>query len=179
MLQEVPRRTGRFISLTSCGCGILIAEVCAAVEDLNRLLDVLTSGLWNPLTEHQIAGHPFQLMDVPVKQTRAGLHRYALLRQQEIEGFMDGLFGPHEEMDLPESAGDAVGILGKVRAFLTGVITLLDNPGQPAGNDDLAGMSENLQALAIVAEKEMNTVLLSCTRARKQATATHFNRSGV
>jgi hypothetical protein len=129
------------------------------------------AGLWNPLTEHRIDGNPFKLTRVQVKQTRAGLHRYALLRQQEIEGFMDGLFGPHEELDLPESARDGVRILGKVRAFLTGVITLLDDPDQPAAAGDLTGLSDNLQALAIVVEKEMNTVLLSCTRARRQPLA--------
>jgi hypothetical protein len=143
----------------------------ATVEDSNHLLHVLMAGLWNPLTEHRIDGNPFKLTRVQVKQTRAGLHRYALLRQQEIEGFMDGLFGPHEELDLPESARDGVRILGKVRAFLTGVITLLDDPDQPAAAGDLTGLSDNLQALAIVVEKEMNTVLLSCTRARRQPLA--------
>ena len=141
----------------------------ASREDLNRLLDILT-GLWNRLTEHRMDGNPFKLTRVQVKQTRDGLHRHALLRRQEIEGFIDGLFGPQKELDLPESVHDAVDVLGKIRAILTGVITLLDDPDQPAAPDDLRGLSDNLQALAIVIEKEMNIVLRSCTRARRQAT---------
>jgi hypothetical protein len=144
----------------------------ATTEDLNHLLEVLIAGLWNRLTEHQIDSNPFKLTRLQVKQTREGLHHYALLRKQEIEGFMDGLFGPHEELDLPESARDGVGVLGEVRAILTGLITLLDDPpGQPAAPDDLRGLSDNIQALAIILEKEMNTVVLSCTRARRQAPA--------
>ncbi len=37
--------------------------------------------------------------------------------------------------------------------------------------DDYTGLSSNPQALAAIIEKEMNTVLLSCTRARRQARA--------
>jgi hypothetical protein len=84
---------------------------------------------------------------------------------------MDGLFGPHEELDLPESARDGVEVLGEVRAMLAGVVTLLDDPGKPAAPDDLKGLSDNLQALAIILEKEMNIVVLSCTRARRRAPA--------
>jgi hypothetical protein len=143
----------------------------ANAEDVNQLLNVLIGGLWNPLTEHGTDGNPFRLTRLPVKQTRAGLHQYALRRRQEIEGFMDGLFGPHKELDLPESAHRAVDVLGKVRGFMSGIVTLLDDPGQPATPDDLKPLSGNLDALAIVVETEMNTVLLSCTRARKQAAA--------
>jgi hypothetical protein len=143
----------------------------AAPEDLNRLIDVLTAGLWNPLTEHQIDGNPFGLTPVQVKPTRAGLHRYALVRRQEIEGCMEGLFGPHRELDLPESAHRAVGVIGEVRAFMAGIITLLDNPSQPAGPDDLNALGDNLHALSIVLEREMNTVVLSCARVRRQSLA--------
>lgn len=141
------------------------------VEDLNHLLDVLMTGLWNPLTAHQIESNPFKLIRFKVKRTREGLHHYALVRKQEIEGFMDGLFGPQEELDLPESARDGVGVLGEMRSMLAGAIALLDDTGLPAAPDDLKGLSDNLQALAIIIEKEMNIVLLSCTRARRQMLA--------
>jgi hypothetical protein len=141
------------------------------MEDLNHLLHVLMAGLWNRLTAHQIDSNPFKLTRLQVKQTREDLHHYALVRKQEIEGFMDGLFGPHEELDLPESARDGVDVLGEMRAMLAGAITLLDDPGLPAAPDDLKGLSDNLQALATILEKEMNSVLLSCTRARRQVLA--------
>ena len=141
------------------------------VEGVNNLLDVLMTGLWNPLTAHQIESKPFKLTRFKIKQTREGLNHYALVRKQEIEGFMDGLFGSQEEIDLPESARDGVGVLGEMRSMLAGAITLLDDPGLPAAAEDLKGLSDNLQALAMILEKEMNIVLLSCTRARKQVPA--------
>ena len=137
-----------------------------AIEDLNHLLHVLMDGLWNRLTAHQIASNPFRLTRLQVKRTREGLHHYALVRKQELEGFMDGLFGPHEELDLPESAHDGVEALGEMRAMLAGAITLLEDLGLPAAPDDLKGLGDNLQALAPLLEREMNTVILSCARAR-------------
>jgi len=70
-------------------------------EDLNHLLHVLMDGLWNRLTAHQIVSSPFKLTRLQVKPTREGVHHYALVRQQEVEGFMDGLFGPREELICP------------------------------------------------------------------------------
>lgn len=140
-------------------------------EDLNHLLRVLMDGLWNRLAAHQIVSSPFKLTRLQVKPTREGVHHYALVRRQEVEGFMDGLFGPHEELYLPESARAAVEVLGEMRAMFAGAITLLDDPNIPAAPDDLKGLSDNLQALATILEKEMNTVVLSCTRARRQILA--------
>jgi hypothetical protein len=137
-------------------------------EDLNHLLYILMAGLWNRLTAHQIASKPFRLKGLQVKRTREGLRNFALVRKQEIEGFIDGLFGPREELDLPESARDAVEVLGEVRAMLAGSISLLDDPDIGATTHDLKALSDNLQALANALEKEMNTVVLSCTRARRK-----------
>ena len=139
------------------------------LDDLNHLLHVLVDGLWNPLTAHQTTGNPFKLASVPVRPTRKGIHNYALVRQQEIEGFMDGLFGANEEIVLPESAHDGVDALGQVRAMLSGTVKLLGDTGIPARSGELNGLAENLQALAAILETEMNVVILSCTRARRQA----------
>ena len=95
------------------------------MDDLNHLLHVLTDGLWNRLTAQQRAGNPFRLTRVQVRQIREGVHHYALVRKQEIESFVDGLFGPHEEVDLPESARDGVQVLAEIRAMLAGTISLL------------------------------------------------------
>ena len=142
-----------------------------SMDDLNHLLHVLMDGLWNPLTAHQTPSSPFRLTRLQVRQTREGVHHYALVRKQEIEGFVDGLFGPHEEMDLPESARDGVQALGEIRAMLSGAIDLLDDTAKPAPLHELNGLTDNLQALATILEKEMNTVVLSCTRAPRQRSA--------
>ena len=142
-----------------------------SVDDLNHLLRVLVDGLWNRLTAHQTAGKPFKVTSVQFRQTRQGFHHYALVRKQEIEGFMDGLFGPHDELDLPESARDGVDALGQIRAMLAGAIDLLDDTDKPAPADELNGLADNLQALGPILEQEMNTIVLSCTRARRQRLA--------
>src|ERR1017187_1216258 len=142
-----------------------------SMEDVNHLLYVLVDGLWNRLTVHQTPGKPFKLTRVRVQQTRAGVLHYALVRKQEIEGFMDGLFGPHEEIDLPESAHDGVDALGQIRAMLEGAINLLEDAGMPAGPDELIGLADNLRALEPTVEQEMNAVVLSCTRIRRRRSA--------
>ena len=151
-----------------------------SMDDLNDLLHVLMDGLWNSLTAHQAATKPFKLTPVQVKQTREGVHHYALVRKQEIEGFLDGLFGSHEEMDMPESAHNGLDALGQIRAMLAGAINLLDDTGKPAPPDELKGLADNLQALEPILEQEMNTVILSCTRARRQLLAeTRLSRPTV
>jgi hypothetical protein len=55
--------------------------------------------------------------------------------------------------------------------MLTGAINLLDDAGVPAVPDDVKGLSNNLQALTTILEKEMNTVVVSCTRARRELLA--------
>ncbi len=141
------------------------------MDDLNDLLHVLMDSLWNRLTAHQTATKSFKLTPVQIKPTREGGHHYALVRKQEIEGFLDGLFGPHEEMDLPETAHNGLEALGQIRAMLAGAIDLLDDTGKPAPPDELKGLAENLQALEPIMEQEMNAVILSCTRARRQLLA--------
>jgi hypothetical protein len=138
------------------------------MEDLNHFLDVLMAGLWNRLTAHQIASKPFRLTRLLVSNKRESLHRYATVRQQEVESFMDGLFGSHEELDLPESARDGLEVLGEMRAMLAGAIALLDDPSTPAARGDLKQLSDNFQALATILEKQINTVVRSCTQARRE-----------
>jgi hypothetical protein len=112
-------------SISSRNSGVENFHHLTAMDDLNHLLHVLMDGLWNRLTAHQRAGNPFRLTRVQVRQIREGVHHYALVRKQEIESFVDGLFGPHEEVDLPESARDGVQVLAEIRAMLAGTISLL------------------------------------------------------
>ena len=142
-----------------------------SMDDLNHLLAVLMDGLWNRLTVHQSASKPFKLTRVQVEQTRDGVQHYALVRKQEIDGFVDGLFGPHEDLDLPVSAHAGLDTLGQIRAMLAGAIDLMDDARKPASPDDLSGLTENLKALQPILEQEINVVILACTRARRQLLA--------
>jgi hypothetical protein len=59
-------------------------------------------GLWNRLTRHQEA-----FGTVPANapwrfpQTRQGLEKLATVRREELDGFVEGLFGDRESLDLP------------------------------------------------------------------------------
>ena len=50
-------------------------------------------GLWNRLMRHQDRSSPFRLMRVDTASTPEGLAALALMRRQELDGFIEGLFG--------------------------------------------------------------------------------------
>jgi len=138
-----------------------------STEDVNQLLNALVAGLWNRLTAHQSSRNPFRLLRFDVAQTREGLKHFALVRRQELDGFVEGLFGVEEHLDLPERAHAALGVLAKVRAMLAGVIDLLDDSSKPAPSDDLKALIRNIQQITTIIETEMNKATVSCTRARR------------
>lgn len=140
-----------------------------SLEAANELLKVLVSGLWNRLTAHQSSRDPFRLMRFEVAQTRQGLGQLALVRRQELDGFVVGLFGPEEHMDLPERAHEALGVLAELRAMFAGTVDLLADSSKAAEPEDLKGLLHNIQELTIIAETEINKANLSCKRARRQA----------
>jgi len=143
-----------------------------SLDATNELLNVLVAGLWNRLTEHQNSRHPFRLLRIEVKQTRDGLGHLALVRRQELDGFVEGLFGPHQHIDLPERAHDALGVIAELRGMLAGIVHLLNDPSKPAEPDDITALFRNIQQMTIIAETEMNKANMSCKRARRQALET-------
>jgi len=70
---------------------------------------------------HQDPKHPFRLTRFDVQETREGLEHIARVRREEIDGFVEGLFGSAEAIDLPEKAHRALNILSEIRAMLEGV----------------------------------------------------------
>jgi hypothetical protein len=56
----------------------------------------MVMGLWNRLTRHQERAVPFRLIRLEVPATREGMAKFARLRREELEGFVDGLFGDKE-----------------------------------------------------------------------------------
>ena len=139
-----------------------------SMEAVNELLNALVAGLWNRLAAHQSSRNPFRLIRFEVAQTREGVKHLALVRMQELGGFIEGLFGAEEHINLPERAHEAIGVLADIRAMLAGVINLLDDSSKPAEPGDLKGMVRNIQKITIIVETEMNKAILSCIRARRQ-----------
>jgi hypothetical protein len=55
-------------------------------------------GLWNRLTRHQERSAPFRLVRPDVMAAREGLATLAMIRCQELDGFIEGLFGERKPL---------------------------------------------------------------------------------
>lgn len=140
-----------------------------SLDAVNELIDALVMGLWNRLTAHQDRRAAFRLVRFEVPPTREGVARIALVRRQEIDGFVEGLFGNEESIDLPERAHQAIKVLQEMRAFLAGIVDLMADPTKPATPEDLTGVLRDIQQMTIVGETEIHKTVLACTRARRHA----------
>lgn len=139
-----------------------------SLDAVNELIGILVNGLWNSLTRHQKRSDPFRLVRPTVTPTRDGLAQLALIRRQELDGFVEGLFSGAEELDLPAKASAALDTLGEVRAMIAGVHEVAIDAGKPADLSDIATTTKHLRELTRITEIEINRVVLDCTRARRQ-----------
>jgi len=140
----------------------------ASQEEVEEVTRVLVHGLWNQLADHQRSRNPFRLARFEVTPTRVALHDLALLRAQEVEGFVDGLFGSEDEMVLPQKAHEAVQLLAELCSMFDGAAELLADEDQPAPAHELKSLLRNLQQLTLVADESINKAVQSCKRARGQ-----------
>lgn len=139
------------------------------LDAVNELLGALVMGLWNRLTSHQDRRAPFRLIRFEVPPTREGVARIAVVRRQEIDGFVEGLFGTEESLDLPERAHQALNVLSEMRAMLAGIVDLLEDQTKLATPDALADTLHSIQKMTKIGEAEIHKAVLSCTRARRHA----------
>jgi len=140
----------------------------ASQAEAEELLESLLGGWWNRLSEHQNARSPFRLPRSEVQPTRQALLDLARARSQELSGFVDGLFGDDEEMDLPEKAHASLTMLAEIHSMFAGAQALLGNESLPAPARELTELLRNLQRLTITADEAINRVIQSCKRARAQ-----------
>lgn len=138
------------------------------IDEANILLSALVMGLWNRLTRHQDRSAPFRLTRPNLASDREGLKVLAQIRREELDGFVDGLFGGSQELDLPERAHRALQVLSEGRAIFAGVEALAADASKSAPAADIAVTARHLRELTRIAEHEMHEALLSCTRARRQ-----------
>lgn len=140
-----------------------------SLEAVNALIGALVNGLWNSLTRHQKRTEPFRLVRVPTEATRAGLTSYILMRRQEIDGFVEGLFNGQDDIQLPEKATASLDIIAQLRAMLVGAHTLVADESKPGSDAEFARTLKNIQELTPIIEREINTVVMACTLARRQS----------
>jgi hypothetical protein len=148
-----------------------------SVEAANELIGALVVGLWNRLTRHQERSSPFRLVRPRVAATLDGRATLALTRRQEIDGFIEGLFGGEEAIDLPERAHRGVGVLGEMRALMAGIVIMVPDKANAPTEQAIEATMRQIGELTKIAEHEIHEVVLSCTRARRQMlTATTARR---
>ena len=138
-----------------------------SAASVNELMEALVKGLWNRLARHQDRKVPFHLLRIDVPLDREGLGRLALVRREELEGFMEGLFGHKEELDLPERAYRALDQLSEIREFLWTVEDVRFNALEPATQAEITNTMGTLGTLTRIAEHEIHETVLSCVRARR------------
>jgi hypothetical protein len=142
-----------------------------SIDAANELIGALIMGLWNRLTRHQDRNSPFRLNRIETAPTREGLADLSRMRVQEIDGFVDGLFGREDRIDLPERAHRALDDLAEMRAVFGAVQNVATDATKAATLDDVQTTLRHLREMTKHAEHAMHTVVLSCTRARKQILA--------
>ena len=89
---------------------------------VNELFEALMS-LWNALAKHQSGTNPYRLARMAVTPDPDDLRRVCRTRTEELEGFIDGLFGDEEVIDLPERANEALDHLGEINAMMHGILS--------------------------------------------------------
>jgi hypothetical protein len=95
-----------------------------SIDAANELIGALIMGLWNRLTRHQERSAPFRLVRPDVMATQEGLATLAMIRCQELDGFVEGLFGDEETIGLPERAHRGLETLSEMPALMAAVVQM-------------------------------------------------------
>ena len=139
---------------------------------VNELFEALMS-LWNALAKHQSSTKPYRLARMAATPDPDDLRRLCRTRTEELESFVDGLFGDEEVIDLPERANEALAKLGEINAMMHGILDLIERESAPpASEQELVNMFRQVRELSRIAEKELHALVLSCKRARQQVLST-------
>lgn len=139
-----------------------------SLDAANEFLGVLLNGLWNQLTRHHERSAAFRLVRIDVPVSRAGLASLTRWRRDELDGFLEGLFGDEDRIDLPERAHTALKELGQLRMIIEGARELADDETKTVEVGELRKTFAHFRDLTRIAEHEMHEVVLACTRARRQ-----------
>ena len=107
------------------------------------------------------------LSPLTTKATKASIRRLAITRQEELDGFIDGLFGPHDDIELPEPANKGMDLLGDMRALFYASHSSLDEHAHQSDKAELTKTVKNLNNLTKIAEEELHTVVVACANARR------------
>jgi hypothetical protein len=145
--------------------------------DEAELWEALVFGLWNGLLVHQDRSSPFRLLRTETVRTRAGLAALALMRHQELDGFVEGflsraeIFVPEELIEMPKRARLGLNELRRMRALFEAVMGLHADDPKEATETELETTLRLIREIAENAEHEMHAVVVACTSTKRQMLA--------
>lgn len=103
-----------------------------------------------------------------------------MVRAQEVEGFVEGLFNGEEEARLPERAHEAFTHLGEIRAMMAGVADLIERTAdEPEDRRQIKETIKRLRVMTEMMETEIHAAVLACTRVRAQGLPRLINPWGT
>ena len=139
-------------------------------DDMKGLLQCLIDELWNGQIIHRDRSNPVHLQRLNTKPDRKSLLKLARTRREELDGFAEGLFGPEDDVPLPERASEALNHIGDIRALFFDVEQMLLDESITTSPSELRSLLKNLQQITRVAEKELHVLVISCAKARQAST---------
>jgi len=140
----------------------------ASIDAVNELLNALINGLWNELTVHQDEAQPYRLMPMPARATRKTLASLIATRAEEIRGFLMGIFGDQEDLEVPEPMAESLDILMELRDMFSGMQALLEDPEKPASTAELKTLKAHTAELTHIVEREIHAVVIAARVLREQ-----------
>jgi len=101
-----------------------------STNEANRLLQALMS-LWNHLARHQKPTKPFRFANTEKLASLGELSGVIVMRCEEVDNFLEGLFDGEEELEVPEEIADELDILEEIYRLLSKVRDVLTNEPDP------------------------------------------------
>src|SRR5262249_36164642 len=127
-----------------------------SAEEAKELIGALVMGLWNQLAKHQERGAPFRLTRLTTAAVPQGVENLARIRRQELDGFVEGFFGPKDVVDIPERAHRGMDTLGRIRALFASVENVTRDETPAGAFEDVEKMVRHLHEMTKIAEHEMH-----------------------
>jgi hypothetical protein len=130
-----------------------------SIDDANALIGALIMDLWNRLTRHKDRNSPFRLMRIDSPATREGIAALALMRRQELDGFIEGIFGQKDSVDVPERAHRGLDVLGELRALFAVAVEIATDETKAATGKELETTLRHMRYMTKDAEHEIHAIL--------------------
>jgi hypothetical protein len=135
--------------------------------ELDTFVAVMIEGLWTDLGRHQDNNKPFRLTRLTAEPDAASLGHYAMVRGQEVAGFVTGLFNGETSITLPARALQAMAKLREVLDMLLEIVGLANLNESFADPFQAARLVGQLPRLNRTIETEIHAAIRACVRYRR------------